>query len=319
MAAHEDGSGVGSRFSDDLMFRAASAYYLEERKQEQIAESLGVSRPTVSRLLSEARRRGIVEIRVTPPNDEDASDLEQMCARALGLERVYVVPATRLGSSGAKMASGVRRALDDVDLRSGDSLLISSGHTLYGIAHQTLPGYPGILVAPTVGGLEEPEPWWQTNELTRLFAERLSGRPVYLYAPALPTALLSESLKVEPSFKRINHMWDTAKVALLGVGAPPLMRARRAAFFPGDERALRESVGDICSRFFDAQGAAVTYDGSERLVAISQEQLQRIPVSIGVAAGADKVISLRAAARGRYINALITDAPTARSLTSPEQ
>lgn len=318
MATTDPGSAAASRFSDEMMFRAASAYYVDEQKQEQIAESLGVSRPTVSRLLSEARRRGIVEIRVNPPANEVATDLEQACAKALGLERVYVVPAAGLGSSGAHMASGVKRALHDVGLQSGDSLLVSSGRTLHEIAQQSLPSYPGILVAPTVGGLEEPEPWWQTNELTRLFAERLAGHPVYLYAPALPSPLLSESLKVEPSFRRIAHMWDTAKAALLGVGAPPLLRARRPAFFPDDDRALGESVGDISSRFFDANGAAVAHSGSERLIAISQDQLRQVPFSIGVAAGADKVLSLRGAARGGYINSLLTDVPTARLLVAEQ-
>jgi DNA-binding transcriptional regulator LsrR (DeoR family) len=318
MATNDDEGAATSRFPGDLMFRAANAYYLDDQKQGEIAEALGVSRPTVSRLLSEARRLGIVEIRVNPPADEDVSELEQACARSLGVKRVYVVPAASLGSSGAHLASGVKRALDDVGLQGGDSLLISSGRTLYEISQQALPQYPEILVAPTVGGLEEPEPWWQTNELTRLYAQRMAGHPVYLYAPAMPSPLLSESLKVEPSFQRISHMWDTAKAALLGVGAPPLLRSRRAAFFPSDQDALSASAGDICSRFFDAEGQPVSYAGSERLVAITPEQLHRIPASIGVAAGSDKVVSLRASARGRYINTLVTDAPTARLLVIPE-
>ena len=40
----------------------ARRYYLEERKQSDIAQELGVSRPLVSRMLSEARELGIVEI-----------------------------------------------------------------------------------------------------------------------------------------------------------------------------------------------------------------------------------------------------------------
>lgn len=313
-----DGAAAGGRFSSELMFAAASAYYLHEQNQDQIAKALGVSRPTVSRLLSEARRRGMVEIRVHPPDDEDLSVLEHACAEALGVDRVYVVGDSGVGSIGAQMAPGVKRALADAALTSGDSLLISSGRTLYEVGMQVLSSCPDILVAPTVGGLEEPEPWWQTNEITRLYAERLSGHPVYLYAPALPSPLLSESLKLEPSFRRIAHMWDTAKAALLGVGAPPRLRARRAAFFPSDERALRESVGDVCSRFFDVDGAPVVYAGSERVVAIAPDQLHHLPAAIGVAAGADKVISLRAAARGGYINQLVTDAATARLLSNPE-
>ena len=52
----------------------------------------------------------------------------------------------------------------------------------------------------------------------------------------------------------------------------------------------------------------MTYAGSDRVVAITPEQLHRVPVAIAVAAGAEKVVSLRAAARGGYINRLVTDA-----------
>lgn len=315
MASNDEGSGSASRFTGDLMYRAATAYYLHDQNQGQVAEALGVSRPTVSRLLSEARRRGIVEIRVHRPDDEDVSSLEQACADILGIDRVYVVPSSGVGSIGAQMAPGVNRALEATGLEPGDALLISSGRTLYEVGQQALPSCPGVLVAPTVGGLEEPEPWWQTNEITRLFAERLSGHPVYLYAPALPSPLLSESLKVEPSFRRITHMWETAKAALVGVGAPPLLRSRRAAFFPSDEAALTASVGDVCSRFFDASGKAVSYDGADRVVAISAESLRRIPAAIAVAGGRDKVDSIRAGARGGYFNQLVTDGTTAQRLT----
>ena len=40
----------------------ARRYYLEDQKQSDIARELGVSRPLVSRMLSEARELGIVEI-----------------------------------------------------------------------------------------------------------------------------------------------------------------------------------------------------------------------------------------------------------------
>ena len=42
----------------------ARRYYLEDQKQSDIARELGVSRPLVSRMLSEARELGIVEITI---------------------------------------------------------------------------------------------------------------------------------------------------------------------------------------------------------------------------------------------------------------
>ena len=57
-----------------LAFEAAEAYYTHGRTQADVAQHLGVSRPTVSRLLEEARRSGMVTITVTPVTDLAAAD-----------------------------------------------------------------------------------------------------------------------------------------------------------------------------------------------------------------------------------------------------
>ena len=45
----------------------ARRYYLDDQKQSDIAAELGISRPMVSRLLTEARQLGVVEITVHDP------------------------------------------------------------------------------------------------------------------------------------------------------------------------------------------------------------------------------------------------------------
>jgi len=52
--------GGGPTDQDELVVTAAILYYQQDRSQEQIARELGVSRPTVSRLLARARERGAV-------------------------------------------------------------------------------------------------------------------------------------------------------------------------------------------------------------------------------------------------------------------
>ena len=57
--------GAG-RFPPALMHAAATLYYVKDETQADVARSLGISRATVSRLLAEARRLGIVRIEVLP-------------------------------------------------------------------------------------------------------------------------------------------------------------------------------------------------------------------------------------------------------------
>jgi DNA-binding transcriptional regulator LsrR (DeoR family) len=304
------------RFAPELMYAAAQQYYMEDATQGDIATRLGLSRATVSRLLTEARRQGIVEIKVHRPATLEDGPLAAEVARALDLERVYLVPKVSGPALGPWLAPAVARALAAVGLTSGDVVLVSSGTTVYECAREGLGQFPGVTIAPAVGGQEEPQPWFQTNETTRILAERVGGVPAYLYAPALPGPELFYSLQHEPSVRRVMDLWAHAKCAIVGVGSAPLMRQMMPALMPRDADSLRQAVGDVCMRVYDRNGDPITYPGSERLVAARPEELRRIPSTIAVAVGAEKVLSIVAGAKGGYFNQLVTDTPTAEGLVA---
>lgn len=306
-------AATDSRFSADLMYDAARLYYDDGLTQAEVASQLTVSRPTVSRLLAEARQVGIVEITVRRSSTATET-LAGLVASRLGLQRVYLAGGDK-ESLGRRLAPALSQALGDVRLAPEDVLLVSSGRTLYQCLSQDLPRLPGVIVAPTVGGQEEPEPWYQTNVMTTLLAERVGGRPLYLYAPALPSASLRRSLLQDPSYLRVHDAWSRARCALVGLGTALAGRTVVPAFVPRDAASLGRAVGDVCSRFYDAQGRPVDFPGSSRLIAIALETLRSLPASIGVAAGPEKVPSIRAAATAGYINHLVTDVPTAQALT----
>jgi DNA-binding transcriptional regulator LsrR (DeoR family) len=308
-------------FSPSLLYAAAKLYYTEDATQAEVAAQLGTSRATVSRLLAEAKRQGIVRIEVVPPA-EASGDLGDQLARALGLTTVYLslplpnpgVGRTIVDVMGGVLAPAVGRALAGAGLLPGDVLVVSSGRTVYEVAQFDLTALPGVLVAPTVGGNDQPEEWYQTNEITRLVANRVGGRASYLFAPALPGPDLYPSLLNDPSIQRVLQLWPRARCALMGVGAPPLMRSDIPQFVPTGSNSLRGAVGDVCSRFYDRAGNAVKFEGSERLIAVELEALRHVPVTIAVAVGKDKVDSIIAGARGGYFNQLVTDPGTATAI-----
>ena len=302
------------RFSPQQMHAAARMYYLEDATQAQVAARLGTSRATVSRLLSEARRQGIVRIEVIPPEEVDHVDLALRTADALGLRTVEVVPIAGRTDIGTAMAPAVSRAILRAGLVAGDVLLVSSGRTVYEVAQGDLPALPGVLVAPTVGGQDEPEAWYATNEITRMVAAKIGGSPHFLYAPALPGPDLHAHLLQDPSIRRVSELWEQAHCAVVGLGAPPKVRKSIPRFVPTGGGWLREAVGDVCTRFFDHEGAPVDYPGVERLLATPYEVLQRIPSVIAVAVGQEKVPGIVAGARAGWFNELVTDPSTATAL-----
>ncbi|WP_309225468.1 sugar-binding domain-containing protein [Quadrisphaera sp. INWT6] len=311
--------GAG-RSPDHLLYSVAVEYYLQEATQAEIAQRLRTSRATVSRLLAEARRRGIVSIEVRHPDAGPDRDLAAAVADALGLHEVHLYPDVPADSPHGVLSGALSRplaaVLEGARLAAGDVLLVSSGRMVYAAAHAELPQLPGVLVAPTVGGQLEPEPWYQTNEIIRAFAASVGGNPAFLYAPALPGAALREGLLDDPGIRRVVDTWGTAKAAVMGIGAPPQQRVSLPHFVPAQSAALDRAVGDICSRFYDREGVAVEFPGSERLIATPLELLQRIPVTVAVASGPEKVGGILAGARAGYFNRLVTDTSTAAQLVS---
>lgn len=310
----------GRRTPVHVLYTVAVEYYLQDATQAEIATRLHTSRATVSRMLAEARRRGIVHIDVRQPHLGSAVALSEAVADALGLADVYLysdVPADASGSFLSSALSGpLSAALATAGLSAGDVLLVSSGKMAYAASRAEVPVLPGVLVAPTVGGQLEPEPWYQTNEIVRAFAASVGGNPAFLYAPALPSEPLRKSLLDDPGIRRVVDTWGVAKAAVLGVGAPPSQRVSLPHFVPAQSAALDRAVGDLCTRFYDREGRPVDFPGSERLIATPLEQLQRIPVTIAIASGSEKVVSLLAAARAGYYNRLVTDMSTAGLLVA---
>ncbi len=301
------------RFSPHLMHAAATLYYLQDATQAEIADRLGTSRPTVSRLLSEARRQGLVTIEVAPLVDMDEGALGDRTAEALGVE-VHLAPLATGLPLGPSLAPALSSALEAVGLSRGDVLLVASGRTVYEAAGAELPDLPGVVVVPTVGGQDEPEAWYQANEIARRFAASVGGRPSFLYAPSLPGPDLHATLLRDPSTAAVLDQWEQARCAVVGIGAPPGQRSSIARSIPTDAVALRAAVGDVCLRFFDADGGPVSFPGSERLIATPLSLLRRIPATIALAVGQDKVAGILAATRAGYVKQLVTDPPTAHAL-----
>ncbi|MEJ5945196.1 sugar-binding domain-containing protein [Pseudokineococcus basanitobsidens] len=309
--------GASSRFSPDLMYAAAQMYYLQDATQAQVSARLGTSRATVSRLLSEARRQGIVRIEVVPPATADDGDVAARLAAALGLRGVHLGSDSRGERGpdlGVTLGPVVARVLASTGLQPGDVLLVSSGRSTYEVSQAELPHLPGVRVAPTVGGTDQVDAWYQTNEATRRVAERLGATPLFLFAPALPGQGLYEELLDDPGTRRVLTAWDEARVAIVGVGAPPRTRTSLASFVDRGDPVLMGASGDVCNRFFDEEGRPVPFRGAERLVATTLEHLRRLERCIAVAVGSEKVPSLLAAARAGLITDLVTDPPTARAL-----
>lgn len=298
----------------ESLMTAAVMYYEQSASQQEIAIRLGVSRPTVSRLLQRARDEGIVRIEVVAPH-VDRQAVENLRER-LGLRALHVAPGrSDEADPGPLLAGPFGAALDATGLSSGDVVVASWGRAVYSVSRVIRRTLPGVLVAPAMGGNASDRPWFQPNEIVRTLSRSLGARPVYLNAPALVSAPLAEPLRDEPGIREVVQLWDQAKVALIGVGAwPKPDPSYAAAGFPVDDPSLAAAVGDVAGWSFTLDGTIVAMRDERVLFGVTPEQLRAVPNVICFAGSAAKAHAAIGAARSGLVNVLVTDATTARAM-----
>jgi DNA-binding transcriptional regulator LsrR (DeoR family) len=294
------------------VYAAARLYFVDERPQAEIAQRLGLSQPTVSRLLRQARDEGIVRIEIRPVAWDPA--LAERLEAALALRRAVVAPS---GPAADPRATLIGPALDELaalGLERGDVLALGWGRTVSDIVEARLPSLAGVALVPTVGGLNEADRSFHANEIVRRAAERSGAIAHLLYAPAVPSAALRRSLAGDRTIAHVLSLWDRLDAALVGIGAPAAaVNGHGPAHVrtPAALAALATAAGDVSSRYFDLLGRPIAFPNEERVLGVTSEQLKRAGTVIGVAAGESKAGAIVGVARSGLIDVLVTDASTA--------
>ncbi len=302
-----------------LMAKVADLYYLRQLTQQAIADRLGLSRPTVSRILERSRTEGLVRIEVSIPRDLHRP-LERALEERFGLREALIVsgrsesPATTRRALGEAAAAYLDRLL-----AGGERIGISWGTTLATVIDHVRPRKLGTAVVPLVGGLGQAAPHIHANDLARRLAEVHHGRAHLLHAPAIVahsgvrTALLSD-----PGIRRVLEIAHQAEIALVGIGAlVPTSTLIQSGYLSAAEVAAlrrRGAVGDICTRSFTVGGTGVRGVLDSRIMAIDLPDLRQIRTVIGVAGGLEKVDAILGALRGGLVNVLVTDHLAARAI-----
>lgn len=306
---------------DALVQRIAHLYHVTGATQMEIATTENLSRATVSRLLAEAKRRGVVQIRIGPPVDrmpeleatlkarfaldacvismdrprslyEKNNRLGYVAARYLethldGVQQLGVAASRTLSSVAKSLSPGVRSGLTVVDLLACPSRLDRSGDERIHV---------GEHICQQLGGTFIPVP---ANFLYRDPAARTKA----LESPEVAHGLATG---------------ERSDMALLGLGSMQRFDGT-GTYSPVSPGALADleaagAAAHLCGHFFDHAGKEVVSEVTDRLVGISLDALLKIPRRLMVTAGPAKVTPLAAAIAGKYVTELVTDESTAREL-----
>lgn len=294
-------------------------YYIDGMTQQSIGDLLNLSRVKINRLLQQARERGIVEVRIHTPQSIYV-ELERGLCSQYGLKDALVVTEAEPGEALYRaLAQGAAFWLRDM-LRADLLVGIGQGRTLsfipqvFGSEHLI-----GSQFVEIIGGASSPSADFANYNITSRMAELTGSRASYLHAPTIVTSPeMAAALKQEPPIAAALELARQAEVVLHSVGPVDRSALLYLHGYLSDEdladlRALG-AVGDTLGQFFDESGDCVRHSICKRAVAISLDDLRRIPYSVMVSGGTEKVETLRAALKGRLMNVLITDSRTAGHL-----
>jgi DNA-binding transcriptional regulator LsrR (DeoR family) len=287
------------------LIAAAELYYRDQLSQQEVAQRLGVSRSTVSRMLQLARDEGIVHIEIRLPSS--AESLSEALRSALGLRRVVVVPAsTRSGLHG--IVAPALAEIARLDLSPGDGLAVSWGSTIAEIARsRDFPRLHGVELIPAIAAFDELDERFQTNEIARGIAASSGANVTFLHWPAMLSSRLRRTLLADADASRRLALWDRLEAALVGIGPPTAEVGTAPAHVLAARGDLAAAAGDVVSRYFDIHGRPIAFEDEKLLLAMSRDQLRNTGTVIGVAAGAVKGPSIAGAARAGLIDVLVTD------------
>jgi DNA-binding transcriptional regulator LsrR (DeoR family) len=293
-----------------MLHMVAKLHYEGDMAQVDIARKLGVSTATVSRLLQKARSVGIVRIEVLDLASPEEIVLELV--EALGVRRAAVIDTPASGVLGA-LAAPLGNLLKEEGLGTGSILGIGWGRAVREVLEAGLPRIPGVLAVPLNGGMQQAAPHFQINEFARQAAEQLGGVPHFLHAPYLSSTELREAFLSDPFVQETTGLWDRMDCCIVGIGLPHAINPPEASAATLNEQAL-SAVGDVIRHYVDAEGTILNWDGEQRMIAASPDQLRRTKLSIGVAATVEKAAGIVGAVRSGMINAVVTDTATAQAI-----
>ena len=310
---------MASARDKSMIVQVARLYYEQRLSQDQIAKQLLTSRSNISRILSVAHDRGIVEVRIHESDRRD-HDLENLLVRRFGLRAAHVAvipkysteyegvgqlaaqvflanlkPAAKVAISWGRSLQAMVNALDEVDRRDVKLIAIMGGMT----------DIPNSISGET---------------LLRSMAEKLNASFQVLHAPTIvQNREVRDALMREPSVKEVIEAAKQSDVAFVGVGSKESSSSNSILQAVGISAAThpefyKKFAGDLAGRFITDEGKAVDSKLEDRTVGLDLKELKGLKRLIGVAAGEDKSPGIAAALRGGLLAELVTSSKCAMRL-----
>lgn len=293
----------------------ARRYYLDDQKQSDIAREMGISRPLVSRMLSEARQLGIVKISVAQPESYSSALLERLRSTSSVRDGALVEDGADDDATNQMLSQGAIRLLRRLDSRR---LGIGWGH-LIGQLVTWLEKNPQLNssmaeICPLVGNANIPARNYQSNENVRLIAKQLGADPHFIHLPALPESVEEKQLLCSTElYRQIRTQWERMDTALVNIGNYPSSPDFASLVRYGDLLQQAHTCGRLLIYYFNLEGQVIQSE-QDFAIQIPLDILRRCPNIIGVCSANTSVRALKGALNTGLLTHLVAREELVRSL-----
>lgn len=297
-------------------------HFMDGLTQQAIASQLNLSTSKVNRLIAQGRKLGMVRIDIESPFQR-LVELEQQLIDLAGLVSTVVTP-TVPGSAESTLQQVGRAAANQLleTLRDGDVIAITGGKAVSAVVDNLQPERAfDVTVVPLTGGVQG-KFYTDVNHLATQLADRLGGKTMLVHAPLFAESQEQRDMLMHmASIREVFDLARSASVALVGIGSirtpgssyydlHPISAADRELLFS------QGVSGEMMAHLIHADGSVADFPLNSRLVALHPTELVRCPRVIGVAAGTEKVLPIRATLNGRFLKSLVVDEVTAAAVLS---
>lgn len=305
---------------DKQAIDAAKLYYQSGYSQQQVADTLGVSRPTISKLLQNASEQGYVVITINDPRDT-YTQMAKKIKQHYQLSSVQICP-TPIDNNKEKMQHAIGKLgaqLLESIVRDNDIVGVEWSNTIHAMAKALKPQLRhNVQVVQLRGSEIKARQGLNESETINKISQSLNGT-----GQLLPLPIVFEDLKTKNLIQRESTVWRVlenglkSRVAVFTVSSLSQESVLfTSGFYTHDEMSIlhKKSVGSICARFVDANGRICLPDLNNRTVGIGLPDLRHKEERILIAGGANKVRVIHVALKYGYANHLVTDAVTGNLL-----
>lgn len=313
--------------STNLVIKVAYMYYYKKMRQQEIAEQLDISVPTISRLIKKAKEQDIVQFCI-PEEYLECLELEKTLQERYNLKEVIVAPLSgqkKWKSEDLKKtvalegARYLQRVVTDQDV-----LGVAYGETVWYVYNYLNPSQRKNMGFVTLHGSlyhenNKLDGSWLVPRIAKVFGGKyyaINSRGIQPSREDVLAALKS------PSVYKVFEQFPKISISISGVGMLYPDNQKQSVLVRGNYlsreeiKTLKENgaYGDILLRFFDKDGNECNTDLRKRVVGIPWEKYKQIPNKVIVASGEWKSGVVRALLKGKLVDTLIVDQGLARNI-----